>query len=507
MKTHCAAVGWFWLSMAVSGHALSQTPQPRLFPESRFIGEGTGSPAARVSYQPNSGTYQISGGGANIWDRADAFRYVYRKMDGDFIVYARARFTRPGGDPRRKLGWMIRHSLDTAGMQVSVAAHGDGLTALQFRKTPGGLTEEIRSAVTHADVLELERKRDTFIMRVAVYGQPFVSQRLVLPGMDSAVYVGMFVCAHDSAALETAHFDNVRLTVPYSGAAGQEPPMRLGSRLEILDVASGDRRVVLQMPHSIQAPNWTRDGQSLVFNDAGGTLYRFKPGGGPPRPIFTGKVNHNNNDHVLSFDGRMIGLSSHVQTLGGSVIYTVPLEGGQPRQITPRGPSYLHGWSPDGKYLVFCGQRQGEFDVYRIPSTGGEEQRLTSTPGLDDGPEYSPDGRFIYFNSVRSGSMQIWRMKPDGSDPEQLTNDSFYNWFPHVSPDGKHIVFLSFLPEETAADRHPPYKHVMVRIMDASGGEPSVLAYLYGGQGSMNTPCWSPDSRKIAFVSNTGPYP
>src|SRR5439155_597499 len=83
-----------------------------------------------------------------------------------------------------------------------------------------------------------------------------------------------------------------------------------------------------------------------------------------------------------------------------------------PRRVTKLGPSYLHGWSPDGKFLVYTGERGGEFDVYRIPVDGGEETRLTTAPGLDDGPEYSPDGAYIYFNSVRSGTMQLWRMRP-----------------------------------------------------------------------------------------------
>ena len=136
-----------------------------------------------------------------------------------------------------------------------------------------------------------------------------------------------------------------------------------------------------------------------------------------------------------------------------------------PKQITPKGPSYLHGWSPDGNFLVFCGERNGEYDVYKIPSTGGQEVRLTETKGLDDGPEYTPDGKYIYFNSVRSGTMQIWRMKPDGKDPEQVTNDEFNNWFAHISPDGKWIVFISFLKEEVQPGIHPPYKHVYIRLM------------------------------------------
>jgi Tol biopolymer transport system component len=162
----------------------------------------------------------------------------------------------------------------------------------------------------------------------------------------------------------------------------------------------------------------------------------------------------------------------------------------------------LHGWSPDGKYLTYTGQRNDEFDIYKIPSGGGEEIRLTTTPGLDDGSEFSPDGKYIYFNSVRSGSMQLWRMNSDGTHPAQLTSDEYNNWFPHVSPDGKWIVFLSFM-KEVKPDDHPFYKHVYIRMMPVNGGQPKVIAYLYGGQGSINTPSWSPDSKKIAFVSNS----
>jgi Tol biopolymer transport system component len=199
----------------------------------------------------------------------------------------------------------------------------------------------------------------------------------------------------------------------------------------------------------------------------------------------------------------MLGLSSSsADPKYGSIIYTVPVTGGRPRQITPTGPSYLHGWSPDGKYLTFTGQRNDEFDIYKIPSAGGTEIRLTTSPGLDDGSEYSPDGKHIYFNSVRSGMMQLWRMKEDGTEQEQLTFDDYNNWFPHISPDGKTIVFLSFNKDVPAGD-HPFYKHVYLRSIPITGGKPKVIAYLYGGQGSINTPSWSPDSRKIAFVSNT----
>jgi Tol biopolymer transport system component len=254
-----------------------------------------------------------------------------------------------------------------------------------------------------------------------------------------------------------------------------------------------------------EAPNWARDGKALIYN-RGGRLYRFDIDRREETPIDTGDVIQNNNDHVLSFDGTMLAISSHDPEDGLSRIYTVPARGGQPRRITPLGPSYLHGWSPDGRHLVYTALRGGDYDIYRIPAEGGKETRLTTAVGLDDGPEYSPDGRFIYFNSVRTGTMQIWRMRPDGSGQEQLTDDDCNNWFPHVSPDGKQVVFVSYLPGETEPGDHPPARRVYLRTMPPDGGTPKVAAYLYGGQGTMNVPSWSPDSRHLAFVSNSVPY-
>jgi TolB protein len=183
-------------------------------------------------------------------------------------------------------------------------------------------------------------------------------------------------------------------------------------------------------------------------------------------------------------------------------VYTVPTTGGTPKRVTAKGPSYLHGWSPDGRWLVYVGQRNGDFDVYKIPVNGGNEIRLTSAPGLDDGPEFTPDGKYIYFNSVRSGRMQIWRMRPDGSGQQQITNDGFNNWFPHISPDGKWIVYIAF-PLSVPADDHPFYKHVQLKLMPVGGGPARVIAYVYGGQGTINVPSWSPDGKRLAFVSNS----
>lgn len=425
-------------------------------------------------------------------------------MKGDFILYTRAEFLGNWVNYHRKVGWMVRKTLDGKSPHVNAVVHGDGLTSLQYRKTYGAQTEEIRSKLTKANIIELERKGNTYTMRAAVYGEPFVIDEISDIDLGDDVYVGLFVGSHNADVSETGVFSNVRITVPFNGDADNRTQMKLGSRLELMDVASGDGTVVYTVPYSIQAPNWQADGKSLIFNASDGLIYNFDLASRKPKLVNTGKVTSNNNDHVISFNGKMLGLSSTVRDLGGSIIYTVPITGGAPKQVTPKGPSYLHGWSPDGKSLVFCGERNGNFDVYRIGVNGGPEERLTTEDGLDDGPEYTPDGKYIYFNSVRSGLMQIWRMKPDGSEQEQVTNDDYNNWFAHISPDGKGMVFLSFMKDEVQPGIHPPYKHVYIRYLPVSvEGTPKVLAYFYGGQGSINTPSWSPDSKRIAFISNS----
>jgi TolB protein len=454
-------------------------------------------------YDPEHQIYTITGAGANIWGDHDDFHFVWRRMSGNFIVTTRAKFIGDGVNAHRKLGWMVRSSLDTSSAAISTGIHGDGLVSLQFRRTPGGLTEEVKAPITGADVIQLERNGTTYIMSVAHYGEPFTAVRVDDLVLGEDVHLGLFVCSHEDEVVEKATFQDVRIVVPVKAGfdRGKDP---FGSQLEILDVASGHRKIVYQADNVFEAPNWTRDGKALIFN-SNGRLYRFALDTKTSTLIDTGDVVRNNNDHVLSFDGTMLALSSHTGSENHSLVYTVPLQGGQPKRITPTGPSYLHGWSPDGKFLVYTGLRNGAYNIYRIPAEGGDEIPLTNTPGLDDGPEYTPDGQYIYFNSVRTGHMQIWRMKPDGSAQEQLTDDEYDNWFPHVSPDGKWVVFLTYLVGEVQPSEHPAARRVYLRMMPLDGGTPDVVAYLYGGQGTMNVPSWSPDGKRLAFVSNTAP--
>jgi Tol biopolymer transport system component len=271
------------------------------------------------------------------------------------------------------------------------------------------------------------------------------------------------------------------------------------SILETINVISGERKVLCEFEDVIEAPNWTRDGKYLIYN-RNGRIYRYVLATGKSNEIYTGFVNECNNDHVLSPDGHLIAVSHQTLEDGESRIYILPLEGGDPVLITPMAPSYLHGWSPDGKTLAYCAERNDQYDIYTIPVLGGIETRLTSEPGLNDGPEYSPDGKYIWFNSTRSGLMQIWRMGADGSNPTQMTFDKSNSWFAHVSQDGERVVYITY-KEDVAPDKHPPNKNVQLRLMPSSGGEFKVIADVFGGQGTMNVNSWSPDNETIAFVS------
>ena len=440
-------------------------------------------------------SYRIAGSGENMWSTRDAFHYVWKQATGDLALTADIAFVGAGHESHRKACLIIRQGLEADAAYVDVALHGDGLTSLQFRETKGALTHEVQANVTAPRRLSLVKRGRYVSMYLSSSDQaPDFSGAAVRITFAEPFYVGLGVCSHHQDTTETAVFNNVSVAPPGLITAGMPT---LFSTLETQTLASTDRRVIYVTPTRIEAPNWSRDGEALYFN-SGGRIYRFPVKGSAPELVDTGFATRCNNDHGLSPDGTLLAISDQSQGSGKSLIYVLPVTGGMPQLVTPNGPSYWHGWSPDGKSLAFCGERGGEFDIYTIPASGGPELRLTSAPGLDDGPEYSPDGRFIYFNSIRSGHMQIWRMRAEGAGQEPVTTDALNNWFPHPAPDGKSLVFLSY---ESDVQGHPENKDVMLRRMDLKTRTIDVLGRFFGGQGTINVPCWAPDSRRIAFVT------
>lgn len=469
-----------------------------------YSGHDIGNPKLQGNFQFNDNLQQftLAGAGYNMWFERDELYMVSQEIEGDFILSANVKFLGEGVDAHRKVGVIIRNSEDENDVYVDGVVHGDGLTSLQYREKKGDETLEKSTETKAPEFVQIERIGNEFIFRISKGNKPLELVGKVTLEMGNSVLAGMFISSHNVDVIEKARFWNVRLEKPAApNVDGYQSPSP--SRLEIIDIETGNRKVVYETETHIEAPNWSRNGKYLIYNSEG-KLHKFDLKRSVISEINTDFANSNNNDHGISFNGKMLAISHHIEENGNnkSIIYTVPVKGGVPKRITENGPSYWHGWSPDGKWLTYCAERNGNYDVYKIPAKGGEEIRLTDADGLDDGPEYSPDGKYIYFNSTRTGMMQIWRMKPDGTKQEQVTKDNYQNWFAHPSPDGKQMIMISYL-SDVPAGSHPRNKRVMLRLMPVGGGEIKTVAFLYGGQGTINVPSWSPDSKKVAFVSYT----
>ena len=292
-----------------------------------------------------------------------------------------------------------------------------------------------------------------------------------------------------------------------SGQATQQ--QRYRSKITIFDLATRMTKTVYQEDRVIEAPNWSRDGKFLLVN-TGGNLYRLPVDGDAKlEKIDLGEAGYRcNNDHDFSRDGKWLAFSASSPASRQSQVYIAKSDGTSVKLLTPLAPSYFHGWSPDGRWLAYVGQRNGKFELFRVSAEGGEEQRLTSKGAYDDGPEYTPDGKWIYFNSNRSGGWDIWRMPADGAGPgdvkaERITSDELEDWFPHFSPNGKLMLWLSF-PKGTEG-HNGKMAGMKLRMMAAPGKKVKAskiddLLTFFGGQGTINVNSWSPDSKRFAFV-------
>lgn len=461
---------------------------------------GIVNPAGTGSFDAASGIYTIASSGANLWAATDGFHLVWKKVSGDVSLTADIQLAAAlaTSSPHRKALLIFRQSLDADSKYADAAVHGNGETALQYRRNKGDTTQDIAFDLGAPKTVRLEKRGDTITLFVSMKGEPLhQAGASVKLHFAEPFYAGLGVCAHQEGAVEKATFSRVELT-PLSAPANPGPKA-LYSTLQTIAIDNGARMafVIATGKGYLEAPNWSRDGKELIF-DRGGKIWTIPAAGGEAQAMDIGDASGCTGSHGLSPDGKWLAMTCTTPEHPGRRVFIVPSSGGAPRMVTENPDSYFHSWSPDGKTILFTRPAHGSINIFAISPAGGAETALTTGTGTSDDPDYSPDGKYIYFNSDRAGGMQIFRMGPDGSHPEQVTSDDRRNWTAHPSPDGKSILILSYASDVTG---HPANKDVTLRILDASTGKIRDLVEIVGGSGTDNVPNWAPDGAHFAFVS------
>jgi Tol biopolymer transport system component len=314
------------------------------------------------------------------------------------------------------------------------------------------------------------------------------------------------------------------LLFPVAGLAAQNPTHRAvlaqkyRTHFVIYDVQKKTTTTLFTLEGEWHAPNWTPDGRYLI-SDMGGALYRIPVSGankGKPGKIYASRNMIATNDHALSWDGRQIAITDIALPIPAKMrspadlrnpLFIMSMDGGNAREIHL---GWVHGWSPNGKYVVYTQWDLNNYDIYRIDADGSGLLQMTTNKAEDDGPEYSPDGQWVYFCSNRSGKWDVWRMSADGAGPhgkfaEPVTSGGdTQDWFPHISRDGKWLYTLSYpmdRPDHTYIG--PGMKIKLLRLHNgvaAKGARLTTVSTFFGGQGSGNTGGWAPDSKKFAWT-------
>ncbi len=483
----------FVLLLFFSNHSIelfSQDYSKGIFEHARILSDQEAR--ANFQYDSQNQSYEFKGNQ----------QLVYQSVEGNFLATANFELIN-GEDESQELGWYLTSDIPNTHYEIKATKDENGLTTLKISTNKEVI--QLKPTKRNYEILQLERNGNQLIFRGAHRFAPLEEIGAHhFQGLPEKMSLGIYYQGGNEKNKGISW--NIRVDKPRNDASSPYYDHQwMGCRMEVMDVFTGRRKVIYTKESTFEAPNWMPNEDKLLFN-MDGRLWKIPSSGGEVTALNTGLANRLNNDHCISFDGKILGIS-HSNPGESSKVYYLPIEGGEPTLLTPQGPSYLHGWSPDGKEMVYIAKRPGSsaYDIFKKSIYGGEEINLTNNEEYShaDGSEYSPDGKYIYYNgSVKGGSMEIFRMKPDGTDKEQLTFDSNNNWFPHISPDGKWMVYISF-DKNIEMNSHPSFKRVELKLMATSGGAPKTIAYLYGGQGTINVNSWSPDGKHIAFVSNS----
>jgi eukaryotic-like serine/threonine-protein kinase len=217
------------------------------------------------------------------------------------------------------------------------------------------------------------------------------------------------------------------------------------SWVELVDTRTGALTTVTDSTARNSSPAWSPDGKWLYFvssRDGPSDIYRIPAGARGPIERLT--VGLGAQSISLSSDGRRLAYNVYQRVAN---IWSVPM-GRRPTglagavQVT-RGNQSVENplLSRDERWLYYASDLSGNAQVYRIPSIGGEAERLVTDEFQDFSPTPSPDGRTIAFHSSRTGSRDIYELPLDGGPLTQLTSSTDQELLPSWSADGKLIAY------------------------------------------------------------------
>jgi TolB protein len=158
-----------------------------------------------------TGSYRVTGGGADMWGSEDAFHFSWVKLSGDATLTADVQFPADVSVPLEKGVLIFRQSLDPASAYADIAIHGDGHTTIQWRTVAGGKTEDVEAPLHGPAHLRIERKGNLFTTSVGPAGGPLTAFSSTTVVMDGPVYVGIGFCSHNADGLSSATFSNVSI--------------------------------------------------------------------------------------------------------------------------------------------------------------------------------------------------------------------------------------------------------------------------------------------------------
>ena len=311
-----AVVSALALGSFASGIASAQTAANGLGIFENQTDVGSVVPPGAVTYDAASGVYIVRSAGANLWANVDGFHFVWKKVSGDVSLTADVKLAdaSAGASAHRKALLMFRQTLDADALYADAAVHGSGETALQYRRNKGDTTQDIAFNIGAPQRLRLEKRGDTITLFLSMHGEPLhqvgASIRMHFEG---EFYAGLGVCAHNKDAVEQASFAHVELeplTAPATPAL-----TALYSTLQTIAVDNNMRMayVIQTGKGQMEAPNWSRDGKTLIFNRAG-KLWSVPAAEGDgamaeATPIDIGNASDCTGSHGLSPDGKWIAMT------------------------------------------------------------------------------------------------------------------------------------------------------------------------------------------------------